>query len=203
MWLSGLKKSLQAAGFDYINLDEISLTALSNSNEFLRRVKQNLQQTFSRNLLQSINDSVANPMMRTYKLFKLSHTMEPYILLSNKSLVTHISRFRTGSHNLRIHTGRYEIPGGLHINDRTCIFCSSKEIDDEYHFITSCQFHLTERDLLYTKVGAVIPRFMSKSSSEKFIFLNQSDSRDVISSLGKYLESCVRNRQKTAALRQA
>ena len=128
--------------------------------------------------------------------------MEPYLTLQNRKLVKLISRFRSGAHKLRIHTGRYEIPGGLLITDRTCIYCNSNEIDDENHFITSCQFHSCERNTLFTNVGAVLPNFLSMTAYEKFIYLLQTKDMNVLTYFGKYLENCFESRSRVDTARQ-
>ena len=196
-WLQGLKASLRAAGFNPIEgLDEISLVAKRDTNQFLNIVKYNLEKSYSLTLLESINNSVANPMMRTYKLYKNSHNWETFLSVPNIKLVKILSRFRMGSHNLRIHTGRYEVAGGLSVSDRTCLFCQSSEIDDEYHNITTCLFHSSERNLLYTHVTSVFPEFTQLSNYEKFIHLLRSDNLDVLINLGRYIEKCVENRRE-------
>ena len=51
-----------------------------------------------------------------------------------------------GTLPLRIETGRYR---GESLEDRLCILCNKQEIEDEFHFIFSCNFYETERKILF------------------------------------------------------
>ena len=51
-----------------------------------------------------------------------------------------INKFRLGNHKLRIETGRHTIPK-TPINLRICLFCHSNEVENEIHFLFSCQLY--------------------------------------------------------------
>ena len=54
--------------------------------------------------------------------------------VSNKTLRGGITKIRVSSHTLRIQTGSYRTHR-LERNERLCIFCDKRLIDDEFHFI--------------------------------------------------------------------
>jgi len=63
------------------------------------------------------------------------YTVQPYLAWSNKRLVRIMSQFRTGSHWLRIQTGRFV---GLERNCRLCTRCDQRVVDNEFHCLVAC-----------------------------------------------------------------
>ena len=95
-----------------------------------------------------INDTVRNPLLRTYKIFKSSHEIEKYLLyVRNYKYRRSISQFRVSSHSLEIEKGRHTKPKTPE-NLRKCKYCNSGQIDDEMHFFTKMQ--LSQRKSLKT-----------------------------------------------------
>ena len=72
-----------------------------------------------------------------YKLYKNSFSFEAYLLCVPKDLRMYLTRFRITSHSLRIHTGRYE-KNNIARNERYCMYCGSRDIEDTYHFMCIC-----------------------------------------------------------------
>ena len=52
----------------------------------------------------------------------------------------YITRFRISSHNLLIEMGRHR---NVQRRNRTCQFCNTGEIEDEFHFILKCPLYIT------------------------------------------------------------
>jgi hypothetical protein len=59
-----------------------------------------------------------------------------------------MTKLRIGAHDLAIERGRYK---GMRQEERICAQCSSNEVEDEMHFITSCCKFSSERQILYEK----------------------------------------------------
>ena len=92
--------------------------------QYLPQLKCDLEEQYRTKWFAEINDSVSNPILRTYKLFKSSHNAEAYLFASmSVKFRKIIAKFRVSSHQLRIETGRHERPR-IPESDRKCLFCS-------------------------------------------------------------------------------
>ena len=69
-----------------------------------------------------------------------------------------LTRLRTGSHFLRIETGRF-LKSPLHPFDRTCEFCELDQPETELHFLMHCPLYNNERKLLFENVKRICPQF--------------------------------------------
>ena len=52
--------------------------------------------------------------------------------------VTSLMRFRTGGHNLRVTTGRWENGSGIPREQRICQLCTERQVEDERHALLEC-----------------------------------------------------------------
>ena len=95
-----------------------------------------------------------------------------------------ITKLRTSSHVLEIERGRYQkpkVPRDL----RLCRICNV--VEDEEHFVTSCNINHGERSLLYSIMTNKIPYFGTLSDNEKFLFLITSNDPQILTWFGKFL----------------
>ena len=70
--------------------------------------------------------------------------MEKYLdMVTNKRYHTAITRLRTSSHTLEVERGGYTIPR-TPVTDRLCCVC--KVVEDEEHFLVSCEQYAELRD---------------------------------------------------------
>ena len=119
------------------------------------------------NTLPSTRNSESGGRFLFYRQYKLEPNTEPYIKLSisrNKRRV--ITMLRCGCLPLAIELGRYRSPK-TPLNQRTCPICNSEELEDECHFLTSCNTLHTQRSALFREV--------SKLSSTNFYHLSPHD----------------------------
>ncbi len=77
--------------------------------------------------------------LRTYRLFKSTYNPETYLCENlPRSHRSAFAKFRCGTAQIRIETGRYEhIP----LEDRTCFYCFDQNrniIESEIHVLTEC-----------------------------------------------------------------
>ena len=80
-------------------------------NMLVKEIKLNLYTNEQSRILKEINDSGKQPKLRTYKLFKTTYCLEPYLNLNlPKITYNNIARFRVSSHCLKIEMGRHETP---------------------------------------------------------------------------------------------
>ena len=108
------------------------------------------------------------PKLRTYTSFKKDIKVASHICCNmpkyERSL---ISQLRLGILPLRIETGRYN---NLDVNQRTCLVCNTKDIEDEHHFLFGCNFYSTERLVFETRLNCT---FSNMSIEDKFMVVFQ------------------------------
>ena len=74
---------------------------------------------------------------------------------NNRQLV---AKLRSGNHDLRIETGRHCIPKvPKHL--RICKFCSDNEVENESHFLFSCNLYQNIRKKFFDDVSLKYPNF--------------------------------------------
>ena len=138
-------------------------------------------------IFKEINDTVNQPKLRTYKNFKTTYCLEPYLIMNlPKKTYVNIARFRVSSHNLRIETGRHETPK-LPLTDRICPKCDANDIEDEEHCLLICKNNETHRLKLFGTVLKIIPNFKNLSKSEQFHAILASKDKYIIKALGDFL----------------
>ena len=100
-------------------------------------------------------------------------------------------RFRLGCHHLRIHTGRWQLPG-LPRPQHTCLRCTSTAVDDEAHCLFLCE-HPTIVEARDVFMSTVVPPVSALSSLRYADFWALSSTGRVpLSVLVKYVAICVR-----------
>ena len=121
--------------------------------------------------------------LRTYRLYKSDLLPEPYVKINMDR--THrriLAKFRSGSLPLNIETGRYAKPK-VPLLERTCKLCSNNCIEDEMHFLMSCDFYSDLRRPLFEKAQTCNTDFHSLSLDDKFIFImNFVNTQHILSS---------------------
>ena len=144
---------------------------------------------FSQKLMKDINDSIRNPILRTYCKFKSKWRKESYLYMSNPLYRTSIARFRTSSHSLLIETGRHCNPP-IPANSRICKYCKQNALDDEKHMLIHCDFLSKERNVFLTDISVNRDVFSSQSidmDDSLFCYILQHSDMNVINNLGKFL----------------
>ena len=150
-------------------------------------MKSNMESKFTQNLMSDINNSTINPKLRTYKIFKFEHRLEPYLsILHNKKYQRYIAQFRVSSHKLGIEVGRYQKPP-ITLKERICKHCPGDNLDDELHLITECSFHTYERQQLFISAIKYIADFNSLDKYGIFKEILSSKIVDVLEALGRFL----------------
>ncbi len=118
-----------------------------------------------------------------YITFKDNYCTEKYIKeclpRKERSLLAQI---RFGILPLHIETGRFR---SLNLEERTCKICYSQEIEDEFHFIISCNAYIEIRQVMYNCITSKIEEFIDFTDRIFFIHIMKYEWK----SLGKYLIS--------------
>ena len=75
--------------------------------------------------------------MILYKELKDDFSMSEYVrIFHNKKLRNVVSKLRLSSNRLAIESGRHI---GTERQNRKCIFCTTNDTEDEYHFVLICR----------------------------------------------------------------
>ena len=78
------------------------------------------------------------------------------------------SQFRAGILPLNVETGRFR---NIDLSERLCTLCQSHEVEDEYHFLCSCQSYMDIRQCLFSRANEQYSDFSSLDDIDKFVFL--------------------------------
>ena len=143
-------------------------------------------------ILDGIKDSEKLPKLRTYKLFKTSYRLEPYLNLNlSRKTYSNIARFRLSSHNLKIETGRHNKPK-TPVEERICDKCSSNNVEDEIHCLLTCDDNANPRVELMDKISNLIPNFNNLDKGSQFKSIMEDKRPAVIQALGSFLNKVMK-----------
>ena len=169
----------------------INLYDISN-NEAKFTIKTKVTNYFKQNWSQQLHDGDDNTVLRTYRLFKEGHGMEPYLYQVKESKYRiAISRLRASSHVLEIERGRYTRPK-TPITERLCPFCNV--VEDEQHFLLICKTYDQERNRMFSKISTKYENCEIESRSA-FKFLLTSNDPLVLNALGKFIYTAFQKRE--------
>ena len=118
------------------------------------KVKRLLKEKFMKNydLFDDNRKGNLGNKLRTYRQFKNTFQMEPYLLeVKSLNLRKKLTQLRVGSHHLHIETGRHSIPY-KDPSDRICSHCNLQEIEDEKHFVMTCPLYAVLRENLFNLI---------------------------------------------------
>ena len=195
-WCTHVDELIRSVGLGEIWDEQKSPPSVNDIRLLNTQSKCKLQHNYIRDWFGEIGNVDRHPILRTYAIFKTKFTQENYMeLLSNKKYQRAISRFRVSSHRLGIETGRHEkprVPPEL----RLCKYCESEAVDDELHFLINCDFHLRDRQILFSLVGKNTDNFYSLTDIDKFKEILTSQGHDVILALGKFIHDGFKSRDR-------
>jgi hypothetical protein len=100
-----------------------------------------------------------SPKLRTYVKLKRELRTEPFLQNYHRGGIPELVKVRGGSNRLRIEQGRYVKE---RVEERLCVFCESKQVEDEEHFMLDCEVYKELRARLWKKCEEVTNR--SKAS---------------------------------------
>ncbi len=136
------------------------------------------------------NSILLKPKLRTYILFKDNYDTEDYVKYCLPRLQRSLlAQIRCGVLPLHIEIGRFR---GLKPEERLCILCIMRKIEDEFHFVCECTAYLNMREELYRCVQAKNEHFTNMDNKDKFVWLMKNEWK----LLAKYLEKAWNERSK-------
>ncbi len=106
----------------------------------------------------------------TYITFKDNDCTEKYVKeCLHRKEISLLAQIRFGILSLHIETGRFR---SLNLDERICIICNSQHIEDEFHFIVSCNAYIEIRQVLYNFITSKIEEFTFMIEKNLFISWN-------------------------------
>jgi len=179
-WVSCVKKLLDDFGFSGVFLNPENVCS-SFPFVFKERVISNFIQEWQGLLLRS-------PVLTDYAHYKTNFAYENYLDILPVNLRKFVTRFRICAHSLRIQTGRY---GSSNIprNERYCLYCGSRDLEDVYHFICICPCYITIRRRFLDR------RLYVRPSVYKFNSLMGSVNASVLKNVANYIKYALDIRQ--------
>lgn len=125
--------------------------------------------------------------LRTFVIFKTVFGRENYLFLDMpKYLRSTLAQFRCGIIPIRIETGRFQ---GEPIEERICVFCSNRSVEDEFHFLLYCSLYNDYRKKLFENIGLNQSEEISDDELLRLLIVNYP--RQV----AKHLYSSIKRRQ--------
>ena len=171
---------------------DIDIQKLSYCEETKKIVKNKLKSAYIREWHSELENLEKNPILNLYGKIKDNFKMELYLTTPIKPKYRNaISKIRTSSHTLAIERGRYTTPKTPR-NERLCVQCGV--LEDEIHFLISCNLYEKERAILFRKITLIYEYFMGLNDSEKFVLLFKSEKTQVLSWLGRFIHKSLEKR---------
>jgi hypothetical protein len=133
-WLSSIEHILNTCGIPAVFNNPGSVSTLWLTAHVERIMKDQYIQKWREAILIS-------PKGNYYSCIKDTIVFERYLLLP-KSISCNILKFRTSNHKLPIETGRWR---NVPRYERTCPFCPSPALADEFHYLFRCEYFDTVR----------------------------------------------------------
>ena len=167
------------------NSYNIDLNDYSFSETTKRHIKLKIKNHFTQDWQSKLNDTLKNPIIRNYRLYKQNWCMEKYLIyIKNEKYRTALSRFRCSAHSLAIERGRHTKPK-TPVEERVCFACNV--VEDEMHFISNCKIYNSPRAVLFNMVQSTVPNFAFLDEKNKFIYLFSCEDPRILTHLGKYI----------------
>ena len=76
-------------------------------------------------------------VLYTCTFFKANFEHEYYLTVLPRKYMHSLAKLRFFSHKLRIESGRYG-ESRIERDERYCVFCCKRDVEDEYHFVLVC-----------------------------------------------------------------
>ena len=102
-----------------------------------------------------------NKKLNFYSSFNTDATPSNSLqLITNQKHRRAVEKLRVGNHNLRIETGRHSTPK-VPEHMKTCQYCNSNQIENEFHFLLTCNRYNTIRKTFIDVITSKYPSFDS------------------------------------------
>lgn len=181
-WVSNVKKLLCENGYNYV----FDNPHFVKEKPFLSIFRQQLIDCFLQGWHSNKSGST---MLNLYHHLKEKFEYERYLDLLPFDLRTYLVKLRVSAHSLRVQTNRYGI-NRLPRNERVCLFCDTRDIDDEFHFVFKCPCFNDIRRLYIDRYYYIRPNM------HKLIELLNCREKDTLVKLCKFSKIAFNRRNK-------
>ncbi len=153
------------------------LTEVNLAHIFVNRTKCDIniltekpKEKLNREWLEAV---ASKPKLRVYRQFKTDLTSEYYVnCFMSRYKRSLLAQFRMGILPLNVELGRFvSIP----LEKRICQICNTNEIEDEIHFLCSCEMYKHLRHELYAHITKDLPDFTNFNNLDKFLNIMRND----------------------------
>ena len=159
LWLSKVKDLLDQNCFSETWYNPNSI----RKDSFIPTLKRRLTDNFIVELRRGLNSSTS---MTLYREINTTFDLQSYLLkIQNSKQRQALSKLRLSSHGLLIETGRHS---GIARENRTCAFCNTNDIEDEYHFVLICPLYNDSRISFIKKIVYESPECVQIYKIAKF-----------------------------------
>ncbi|KAL4219068.1 hypothetical protein ACF0H5_021651 [Mactra antiquata] len=128
-WLHTVKSIIDECGLSYVWLNQ---NFHGTKSSFLHEVENSLKNQYIQSWQAEINTS---QKCLNYKIFKTEHKLEHYFDILPLTYIQTFVNYRMGNNRFPIETGRWQ---NVPRHERKCIFCTSNEIGDAFHYLFNC-----------------------------------------------------------------
>ena len=173
------------------NLNTTNLTK-NNHSSFLSQIRSSLNKRITQHQLNLIK---CNKKLKFYSQFRTDcHKADCLNPINNPLHKKTLNKFRLGNHQLLIETGRHTNPKTPE-NLRICPFCHLNEVENETHFIFSCQLYNSLSSKFFADVNERYPIFNALDNNLKIIFLFNNIDPFICRRTAAYVHLCMDLRQ--------
>ena len=181
-WGCSVKTVLCSMGFSFVWMNQ----GVEDEHSFLKSFRQRLLDIDAQNWSAEVHSKNS---LRTYCRFKNNNYIEPYVLCLNKFLFrTILAKFRCGALRIGVNSGR---SNNIPVEQRTCTFCNSGDIDDEFHFLLSCSF------LADLRSNYIPAYYFNPPNLLKFADLLSSSSYEICKNVSYFINHAMKLRNMT------
>ena len=173
--------------------------APSLTNELVHKIINNLNLRYENFWLQKLQNS---SKLDFYREIKKSFRPEQYVNVPQCCQTKRdFAKFRTSNHSLAVETLRYCNPI-VPRNERLCLFCNKKAVEDELHILLVCESYSDYRKTLFQKLNSINTN-IDLGNEEEFIKLIFSTTNTKITYyLSNYISKCLSKRKSLLPLQQ-
>ena len=178
--MSNIKNLLNKLGFNHLNLN------INNIDLYLNRIEQRMNDQYKQNMNSSIEAS--SKLSFFHKIFIPTKRPTYLDLCKTKNERSILCKLRLSSHNLAIERGRYN---NTEKSERICLSCDNKNIEDEFHFLSTCPHYNNPRNNLIEKLKNLLGHpFPHTLTMKEIKFLLNNNSYPIIKTFIKFLQEC-------------
>ena len=182
-WLSSVKEIIECAGQRTFNFLWNSQKSLSQVNtKLIYKCQGQVLETFKQQFISTaVNKMAEQNKLQYFREAKTEFTLSKYLhILAARNSRSLLCKLRLGALKLEVETGR---KFGVVRNERVCKLCNSGQVEDEIHFLFSCETLDEIRQTLLRPLYRKCSHLQNVSHLDKllYLFFNENLAEDELS----------------------